>query len=312
MKKISFVIPCYGSEDTINFVVDGIDEVMRDSGWEFEVILVNDCSPDNVWEKIRTLAENSKKIKAVSFSKNFGQHSALMAGYRLVSGDYIVTLDDDGQTPVSEVFKLINKAEEDYDVVYAYYPERKDNLFRKFGTWLNNQMSEKIIGKPKGIHFTSYFVMRRFICDELVRYRNPYPYIWGLVARTTKKIANVEISHQERNSGKSGYTLKKLISLWMNGFTAFSVVPLRIATLLGLGIAFLAFVFIVCIIIGKLLHPDMAAGYASTMSVILFIGGIIMILIGMLGEYIGRIYISINASPQYVIRDGINIESEKN
>lgn len=307
MKKISFVIPCYGSEKTIAIVVNDILETMKSLSYEYEIIAVNDSSPDNVWLKIKELSQQYSFIKAISFAKNFGQHAALMSGYRIADGDYVVTLDDDGQTPVNEVQNLINKIEEGYDVVYAYYPKRKDNTFRKFGTWLNNLMSEKLIGKPKGVHFTSYFIMRKFVCNELVRYNNPYPYIWGLVARTTKNITNTPIHHQEREEGKSGYTLKKLMSLWMNGFTAFSVVPLRIATLLGIVIAFLSFLFIIYLIVSKLMNPDMAAGYASTMSVILFIGGVIMILIGMLGEYIGRIYISINNSPQYVIKDKMNV-----
>ncbi len=310
MKKISYVIPCYGSENTIEMVVEDIIKIMQNQAYNYEIITINDSSPDYVWTKICELTEKYSFVKGISFAKNFGQHAALMAGYRIAQGDYVVTLDDDGQTPIGEVTNLINKLEEGYDVVYAYYPERKDNLFRKFGTWLNNLMTEKLIGKPKGVHFTSYFIMRKFICDELIKYQNPYPYIWGLVSRTTRNIANTPIHHREREDGKSGYTFKKLLSLWMNGFTAFSVVPLRIATLLGIVTACISFMFIIYLIISKLLHPEMAAGYASTMSVILFVGGMIMILIGMLGEYIGRIYISMNNSPQYVIREKINANNE--
>lgn len=306
MDKISFVVPCYGSEKTIKSVCNSVVETMQEKNYDYEVILVNDCSPDHVWQEIKTLCSFNKKIKGISFPKNFGQHSALMAGYRKASGDYVVTLDDDGQTPVHEVFQLINKIQEGYDVVYAYYPERKDSLFRKFGTKINNLMSEKLIGKPKDVHFSSYFVMREFVCKEIIKYKNPYPYIWGLVARTTKSIGNATIHHQERNDGKSGYTLKKLLSLWMNGFTAFSVIPLRLATLCGVVIAACSFLFIIYLIAAKLMNPAMAAGYASTMSTILFIGGIIMVLIGMLGEYIGRIYISMNNSPQYVMKEVIN------
>ncbi|MEG0451920.1 MAG: glycosyltransferase family 2 protein [Coprobacillus sp.] len=305
MKKISFVIPCYGSENTIESVVNSIFKTMDEAKLTYEIILVNDSSPDHVWDKITEITEQHQGIKAISFSKNFGQHSALMAGYRVAEGDYIVTIDDDGQTPVSEVFTMINKIEEGYDVVYAYYQERKDSSFRKLGSKINNVMSEKLVGKPRNVQFTSYFVMRKFVCEELIKYENPYPYIWGLVARTTSNIANVKINHQEREDGKSGYTLKKLFSLWMNGFTAFSVIPLRLATLLGMGIAFISFIFIIYLVVAKILNPDMAAGYASTMSAILFIGGIIMVLIGMLGEYIGRIYISMNNSPQYVIKEKI-------
>ena len=182
MCKISFVIPCYGSEHTLKDVVNEIEHTVDEQNqnlakWDYEIILVNDCSPDNVWNVIENLCENNSKVKGIKLVKNFGQHSALMAGYNCVTGDYIITLDDDGQTPANQAFRLINKLEEGYDVVYGYYPERKDNGFRKVGTVLNNFMSEKIIGKPKNVHLTSYFVARKLVIDEIIKYRNPYPYI---------------------------------------------------------------------------------------------------------------------------------------
>ena len=246
-EKISFVIPCYGSEQTIGIVTGQIKDVMKErEEFDYEILLVNDCSPDNVWSVITKLCKEDSHIRAIRLAKNFGQHSALMAGYTFVTGDYVATLDDDGQTPAGEVFKLIDKVKEGYDVAYGYYPERKDNIFRKFGTLMNNKMLEMMIEKPKSVHLTSYFVAKRDIVDEIVKYKNPYPYIWGLVLRTTKNIVNVPINHEERKEGKSGYTLVKLLNLWMNGFTAFSVKPLRIATGVGavtsaVGVLFIIF-----------------------------------------------------------------------
>lgn len=308
MEKVSFVIPCYGSEHTIENVTEQIKAVMSTKKeYDYEIILVNDCSPDNVWNVITRLCHEDAHIRAVRLAKNFGQHSALMAGYTFVTGDYVATLDDDGQTPAEEVFKLIDKVKEGYDVAYGYYAERKDNIFRKFGTLMNNKMLETMIEKPKDIHLTSYFVAKRYIMEEITKYQNPYPYIWGLVLRTTRNIANVEINHKERKEGKSGYTFAKLINLWMNGFTAFSVKPLRIATGVGAFTSVIGVAFIIFTIVKKLLNPDLVPGYSSLMAVLLFIGGMLMVMLGLIGEYVGRIYICINASPQFVIGEQLNI-----
>lgn len=308
MEKVSFVIPCYGSEHTIENVTEQIKAVMSTKKeYDYEIILVNDCSPDNVWNVITRLCHEDGHIRAVRLAKNFGQHSALMAGYTFVTGDYVATLDDDGQTPAEEVFKLIDKVKEGYDVAYGYYAERKDNIFRKFGTLMNNKMLETMIEKPKDIHLTSYFVAKRYIMEEITKYQNPYPYIWGLVLRTTRNIANVEINHKERKEGKSGYTFAKLINLWMNGFTAFSVKPLRMATGVGVFTSVIGVAFIIFTIVKKLLNPDLVPGYSSLMAVLLFIGGMLMVMLGLIGEYVGRIYICINASPQFVIGEQLNI-----
>lgn len=310
-EKISFVIPCYGSEQTIGIVTGQIKEVMKErEEFDYEILLVNDCSPDNVWSVITKLCKEDSHIRAIRLAKNFGQHSALMAGYTFVTGDYVATLDDDGQTPAGEVFQLINKVKEGYDVAYGYYPERKDNIFRKFGTLMNNKMLEMMIDKPKSVHLTSYFVAKRYIVDEIVKYKNPYPYIWGLVLRTTKNIVNVPINHEERKEGKSGYTLVKLLNLWMNGFTAFSVKPLRIATGVGVVTSAVGVLFIIFTIVKKLMQPDLVPGYSSLMAVLLFIGGMLMVMLGLIGEYVGRIYICINASPQFVIGEQINITKQ--
>lgn len=311
MEKLSFVIPCYGSEHTIEDVTNQIKEVMQNRReYDYEIVLVNDCSPDNVWQVISGLCKRDSHIRAIRLAKNFGQHSALMAGYSYVTGDYVATLDDDGQTPAEEVFKLVDKVKEGYDVAYGYYSERKDNLFRKFGTFVNNKMLEMMIEKPKDVHLTSYFVAKRYIIDEITKYQNPYPYIWGLVLRTTKNIVNVEIKHKERAEGKSGYTLGKLLNLWMNGFTAFSVKPLRLATCVGAVTSGVGVLFIIFTIVKKLMYPDLVPGYSSLMAVLLFIGGMLMVMLGLIGEYVGRIYICINASPQFVIGEQLNLTEQ--
>ena len=304
MKMLSFVIPCYNSSKTILAVVDEVRQTMEGrKEFTFEIILVNDNSTDETFSVIKQAALKDGRLTAIDLAKNFGQHSALMAGYSQATGDYIVSLDDDGQTPANEVFRLIDKLETGFDVVFASYPQKKHSFFRNFGSRINDMMACHLIGKPKGLYLSSYFVARRFVIEELKRYTNAYPYVSGLLLRSTNKLANVSVNHRDREIGTSGYTLKKLLALWMNGFTAFSVKPLRIASLLGVIFAGIGFLYGIWIIISKLFIRTAPIGYSSLMAVLLFIGGTLMLILGMLGEYIGRMYISINRAPQYVIRE---------
>lgn len=312
MERLSFVIPCYGSENTICGVVDDVESVMQlHPEYDYEIVLVNDCSPDNVWGKISKLHTENKKVKAVNLARNFGQHAALMAGYNICEGDYIVTIDDDGQTPVDQTFFLLDRLKDGFDVVYGKYGERKDNNFRKFGTTLNNFMLRVLVGKPKDIHLTSYFVARRYIIDEVCKYKNAFPYIWGLILRTTKNITNVTIRHSQRLEGESGYTLSKLLGLWLNGFTAFSVKPLRISAGIGLLFAFLGFIGVVYTVAYKIWASEIVAGYSSLMSVILIIGGLILLSLGLIGEYVGRIYMCINSTPQFVVKELLGVSKSE-
>ena len=260
MKKISFVIPCYRSEQTIGHVVAEIDGKMQEmKEFEYEVILVNDCSPDRTLESLRSLcgerASGNGARKGISFSRNFGQHAALMAGLRISSGDYVVCLDDDGQTPADEVDKLIGKLEEGYDAVYAKYEHKHHSAFRNLGSKVNELMTRIMLEKPKELFISSYFAVRRFVVDDMIRYENSYPYVIGLVLRSTKNITNVVVNHRDREQGNSGYTLKKLLGLWFNGFTAFSVKPLRIATAMGSIFAALGFLYGLYTIIKSLSIP---------------------------------------------------------
>lgn len=304
------MIPCYGSETTIEIVVNEIRETLKQRPeYDYEIILVNDCSPDRVWPRIRALALADSHITGIDLAKNFGQHAALMAGYRHCTGDLIISLDDDGQTPACELFTLVDKMKEGWDVVYASYAHKMHSGFRNFGTWMNERMTESLIGKPKGLRVTSYFIMRRFIADEILRYENAYPYIEGLIFRATRNIANVPVTHHERMVGESGYTFSKLLALWFNGFTAFSVKPLRIATFCGSACACIGFLYGIYVVIRKLVDSSIEMGWSSIIASIFFLGGLILIMLGMIGEYIGRIYISINNAPQYTIRQVVTADS---
>lgn len=307
-KRISFVIPCYKSALTIEKVVEEIDQTMVKLGrYEHEIILVNDCSPDDTFSVLRRLAEERSHICAVNLAKNFGQHGALMAGFHQVRGEILVCLDDDGQTPADEVGKLLDRIEEGDDVVYASYEDKKHSSFRNFGSFVNEKMLQFLLGKPKDLYVSSYFAARRFIVDEMLKYENAFPYVIGLVLRSTKRISNVPVKHREREIGRSGYTLGKLLALWFNGFTAFSTKPLRIATIVGCLCAFSGFLYGLYTILKKFINPAVPLGFSSLMSAVLFIGGMMMLMLGLIGEYIGRMYICMNNAPQFVVRDLIPV-----
>lgn len=310
--KISFVIPCYRSEKMIGKVVEEINTTMKGMPQHtHEIVLINDCSPDNTFEAIKALAAQYSFVKGINLARNFGQHSALMAGFRHVTGDVIVCLDDDGQTPADEVGKLLAKIEEGQDVVYAKYEHKQHSAFRNLGSKVNEIMTRFMLGKPKELYISSYFAARRFVIEDVIRYENSYPYVIGLVLRVTKRITNVTVNHREREEGTSGYTIKKLLGLWFNGFTAFSVKPLRIATVMGGCSAFVGFAYGLYTVLKKLIVPDVPIGFSALMSAIVIFGGMIMLMLGLIGEYIGRIYICLNSAPQYVIRDVVNIEGEE-
>ena len=304
MKLVSFVIPCYRSAATVSAVVDVINSTMAALPlYEHEIILVNDCSPDNTFSVIEGLARADKRITAVDLAKNFGQHAAIMAGLHHSRGDYIVCLDDDGQTPADEVGKLLAKLEEGYDVVYASYGHHKQHsFFRNFGSWLNGKMTEIMLGKPRELSLTSYFAAQRFIIDEMLRYEHCFPYVMGLVLRSTKNICNVPVNHRQRQEGHSGYTLSKLLNLWMNGFTSFSIKPLRLATYMGCLTALIGFIYAIVIVIRYFTVHMAPMGWSSTTALLLILGGIILLVLGLVGEYVGRIFMCVNASPQYVER----------
>lgn len=301
--KISLVIPCYRSENTLSAVIDEIKTTMTSITPDYEIILVNDCSPDNTFDVIKKLASENDNITGLDLAKNFGQHCALMAGMRCSSGDVVVCLDDDGQTPADEVGKLLAKLDEGYDVCYASYGKKQHSGFRNFGSKVNELMTRVMLGKPKELYISSYFAAKRFVVDDMLKYEQSYAYVIGLVLRATKNVANVEVKHRARTEGTSGYTLKKLFALWFNGFTAFSIKPLRITTGIGCICAASGFLYGIFTIVKKFVLVDVQAGFSALMSVLVFMGGIIMLMLGLIGEYVGRIYICLNNSPQYVIRE---------
>ena len=303
--KISFVIPCYRSEKTLEGVVAEIKAVVSQRPEvEYEIVMVSDHSPDNVYQVIEKMCHaDPAHLRGLELARNFGQPAAQMAGFAQATGDVVFSLDDDGQAPVDAIYKVIDKlVDGGNDVVYGAYPRKRHNVFRNLGSWVNHLMAVWLIGIPHGMYTTSFFAVRRFVVNEMLKYRGPFPYLSGLIFRTTRNVSTVEVNHRSRAAGTSGYTIGKLLKLWVNGFTAFSVEPLRLASYAGGICAVAGFCYGLWTVIHKLfIHPDMPVGYSSIMSVLLFIGGMLMLILGLIGEYVGRIYICMNQSPQYVV-----------
>ncbi len=312
IKTVNIVIPCYRSERTIKQVVEGIKAVFsKCRDLKHRIILIDDGSPDNVFSVIREMCVDDPQIIGISLSRNYGQQSARMVALPYVDGDYVIYMDDDGQHPPEGILALIDKLEEGYDVAFARFKEKKHSFFKQIGSRLNATMATILIGKPKEVVSSSFFAMRLFVARELVNYKSSFPYIVGYMLRITTKIANVDIEHKERITGTTTYTFRKMLSIWINGFTSFSVVPLRAASMIGAITAGGGFLFGFYIIFRKIFNPSIPTGYSSIMAAFLFVGGMIMLMLGLLGEYVGRIFLSINNLPQYVVKETINYDKGK-
>ncbi len=312
-KRISIVIPCYRSEQTIGRVVDEIEHtIAARPEYEYEVILVNDGSPDNTFQVLTRLAHQYDNITAVNLSRNFGQHCALLAAYSLVTGDYVLEMDDDGEHDPSQMFRLVDRLEEGYDYVCCKFTARERESYKSIGSRVNDWMATFFIGKPQDTCFSSYCIMRRFVVEEILKTPTPNIYIGGMIVAVTRKLSYVEIEAHPRYAGKSGYRFRNSLQLWMNGIVSYSVKPLRLASLFGIFFAILGFLLAFVKIIEKIIRPDILLGYTSLIVVVLVTSGVMMVLLGIIGEYIGRACMIMNHIPQYVIRDVVLSEALEN
>ena len=275
---------------------------------DYQFVLVNDGSPDQgkTYKAISELCAQDPAVTGVNLSRNYGQASAKMAALRYARGDVIVFMDDDGQHPAEGVFKLVDKLNEGYDVVYASFTHKQHSPFKRLTSNMHNGLAEKMGTKPKGIRRSSFTAWSRTVVDAMLKYKSPFVSIGSYMMSITGSFANVEVEHKKRMVGSSGYTFKKLFGMWLNLFISFSMLPLRIATYLGFLFSGVGFLGIVYLLIKKIIHPTRVAGYTSTMITVLFMSGIIMIILGIMGEYLGRIYMTISDLPQYNIREVLN------
>lgn len=301
----SVIIPCYKSSLTIRKMVEmTAAELERLGCGSYEFILVDDYSPDNgaTLAELKALADDYPFVKAISLARNSGQHNAVMAGLNYASGDYLIAMDDDMQTHPSQLQYLLEEIEKGYDIVYGYYPSKKHSLFRNFGSFVNYMTVRIMIGKPKDMKTSSYWIIRRFVRDYVVQYKSPYTHLQGLFLRTTRNISCIPVRHFEREVGQSGYTFHKLIQLWSN-IMGYSVVPLRMATYCGYFFSLLSILGALFVVIRKILVPSMAIGWPSMMCAICFFSGITMLFLGLIGEYLGRMFLGMNNQPQFVIKE---------
>ncbi len=303
MISVSIVIPVYNSEKTISPLVDALFAELS-ALYRLEIVLVNDGSKDRSDEVCQSLfAKYPQQLRYFLLAKNVGEHAAVLAGLNHTSGDYVLIMDDDFQNPVSEVSKLVEAiSTQQKDVVYTWSEHSSYSFFRRMGSRLNDRMACWMLDKPKKLYLSSFKIMNRFLVDEIIKYDLPFPYIDGLILRTTDSIASVKVASDSRREGKSGYTFGKLLSLWSNMFLNFSLIPLRLVIVIGFISAFLGFLFGIFTIIEKIMYPDLPAGYSTIITLISFFSGLILIGIGVLGEYIGRVFQSQSKKPQYTIR----------
>ena len=300
----SIVIPCYKSSKTIRKVVEmTMQEMDRLDRREYEFVLVDDCSPDDgeTMAALMGLVRDYACVKVVELAKNAGQHNAVMAGLNEGSGDVFIAMDDDMQTHPSQLGKLLDEFDKGYDIVYGYYEHKEHSKFRNFGSYVNYMTVRILLKKPQDLKTSSFWVIRKFVRDYAVEYKSAYTHLQGLFLRTTRNISSVPIQHFKREVGTSNYTLKKLIKLWSN-ILGFSIVPLQMATYTGFFFSLIGILAAIGVIILKFVRPATYIGWPSMMATICFFSGLNLMFMGIIGEYVGRIFLGMSKNPQYVVR----------
>jgi glycosyltransferase involved in cell wall biosynthesis len=298
--KLSVIIPVYKSEATIELLVNKLQFALKEI--VFEIVLINDGSPDGSEKICKRLSKEFSNIKFISLRRNYGEFNAVMCGLNWAEGEFSVMIDDDFQNPPEEIKKLIDSAEKgDYDVVYTYYSKKEHAVYRNLGSRLVNWITTYSIHKPKDLYLSSFKLIRREVVQEIVKYHGPYPYIDGLIFRITKNIGTVQVVHQKREEGASNYTWRKLISLFLNILFCYSSLPIRLFMPFGLGLFGIGFLFLVFLFGQWMIGPDPKGWQVVTASV-LFIGGIQCTLLSVLGEYIGKGFMAQSGQPQYVVK----------
>lgn len=307
MVSVSVVVPVYCGAATVTELVEGLGQGLRDR-YDLEVVLVDDGSPDDSADVCRALAARHPWVRVVYLSRNFSEHNAVMAGLNFARGDSVVIMDDDLQNPPSEVPRLLDALQTGFDAVYARYERKRHGALRNLGSWLNDRVATVMLGKPADLYLCSFKALSRFVVDEVKKFDGPFPYIDGLILRVTRNIGVVTVVHHERARGQSNYTFGKLVRLWVNMFTSFSIWPLRLASLLGLAVAGFGLVAAVAFVIERVRNPNLPVGWASLVVSVMVLSGAQLFTLGMLGEYLGRMFLKIGGEPQFVVRETSNLE----
>ena len=303
--KVSVVVPVYGSEGCVDELVRRTTQALTEAGRSFELILVNDCSPDGSWDKIRQNAERNPAVLGVNLRRNAGQDNAIMAGLREASGEVVVVMDDDLQHDPRDIEKLVRGVENGADICYARFPRKKQAFWKNAGSWFNDKVANIVIGKPKGIYMSPFKAVAAEVAREITRYEGPFPYVDGLLLRVTGNVSQATIEHHDRFAGRGHFTLSRSVGVWLRVATLFSLVPLRLATLLGFSFALagllMALYFVLKFFFFR--EPGDPVGWASLMVAVLVLGGAQLACLGVLGEYLGRVFLHLNRRPQYVVKE---------
>jgi len=313
---LSLVIPVYNGSRTIGPLVEHTIKIFGSTS--FEVVLVNDGSEDDSERACAALAERfPDAVVFVHLSRNFGEHNAVLAGFKQARGRYIAVLDDDGQNPPEEVSRMLEELKrKNYDVVYGHYIEKKHSWFRNAGSWFNDRIATLMLHKPSDLYLSSFKVMNRFLANEIIKYHGPYPYTDGLIYRVTRNIGQIPVEHRASEAGPSRYTFRRLIRLWLNMFLNFSIKPLRLSIYVGLLTSCLSVVALIAIVIDRIwITPNVTLGIPTVLGTIVLLAGIQLMILGLVGEYLGRLYLDQTGTPQYVIRyairDGAKAEGSR-
>jgi len=300
---LSLVIPVYNGSQTVGSLVEQINRLFASPS--FEVVLVNDGSQDDSETVCARLTEEfPQTVVFVHLSRNFGEHNAVLAGFKQAHGRYIAVLDDDGQNPPEEVVRMLDELKrKNYDVVYGHYIEKKHSWFRNLGSRFNDRIATLMLHKPKDLYLSSFKVMNRFLVNEIIKYHGPYPYTDGLIYRVTRNIGQIPVEHRASASGPSRYTFRRLVRLWLNMFLNFSIQPLRLSIYVGLLTSCLSIVALIFIVIDRLwITPNLTLGIPTVLGTIVLLAGIQLMILGLVGEYLGRLYLDHTGTPQYVVR----------
>ncbi|MBP6819187.1 MAG: glycosyltransferase family 2 protein [Ferrovibrio sp.] len=300
---LSIVVPVYNGANSVPTLVDALARLEVEGG--LEIVLVNDCSPDNSLAVCRELcAANSVALSVVNLSRNYGEHNAVMAGLKHARGAHIITMDDDLQNPPEEVLRLWRHTRDGgFDVVYTYYAEKQHESWRNLGSRFTNWCADHLLDKPKGLYLSSFRCMSAFLARTVVDHDGPFPYIDGLIMQITQNIGRLQVAHLPRAEGRSNYTLARLFRLFLSMFLNFSVIPLRVGTMVGVAMAGLGVLGFVVVLVEALISADRPQGWASLMAAVLLLAGVQLIMLGLVGEYLGRMFLAVNKRPQFVVRD---------
>ncbi len=299
--KYSIVIPIYRTGLLINELLTRVSRQMDLSGDPYEIIMVEDHGNDDSWQIMKAALPDYPQLRIIRLMRNFGQHNALMCGFSHCRGQFVVTMDDDLQNPPEEIPKLITALEQGYDVVYGAAAKKQHHPFRNIGSFLIKSFYQRIFRSSANV--TSFRIIRRQVIDGIVRYDKNYTFIDGLIAWHTANIGNVEVIHEERGQGSSGYSLTKLFTLSMNMLTNFSILPLQAVSTAGLFFSLVGFLLTLGYLVKFLIWGIPVPGYTSIIIVITFFSGVQLLALGLIGEYLGRVHLNINSKPQYYIRE---------